>query len=209
MTFVEMQEEVARRLEDEDFDNFTKPEIKRGLNFGVQDVAVKTNCLVGSDTASVTSGQREYDRPDNCLRITRVTYNSDRLGATTFDELDEDNKDWMDKTGTPTNYLIVGDELWLYPKPIADLTDGLEIFSIKMPDKMEADTDVAFNNKKSLYPYHELPILFALHRAYQKDEKFAPNAAMTMSEYVARLRLMRGEIIDPDVSLRMRGGRNY
>ncbi len=209
MPFKEMKDEIVSRLEDVSFDNFEETEVGIWVNLGVQDVVTKTNCLQSSATADVNSGQREYTQPDDCFRITRVTYNGKRIGCTNFEELDTDNVNWEDETGTPTNYIKYKNEIWLYPMPNADLTAGLKVFYDEMVEKMTADDDVPFNDRKQLYPYHELPILFALHRAYQKDEKFTPNAQAIMGEYVVRIRLMRGELSPPDEPLRMRGGRNY
>lgn len=208
MNFAELKNEVASRLEDTNFDNFTEAEIKRWLNLGQMDIVTKTDCLKSSATTDVTEDQREYTLSDDCIKILRITYNDDRLGCTSFEELDLNDKDWMDDTGTPTNYLKYKNEIWLYPLPDASKTDGLKIFYVEMPDDMSADADIPFNGRKSLYPYHELIVLYALMRAYQKDEKPA-EARDAGGEYMLRLRLLRGELTNPDEQIRFRGGRDY
>ena len=136
MPFKEMKDEIVSRLEDVSFDNFEETEVGIWVNLGVQDVVTKTNCLQSSATADVNSGQREYTQPDDCFRITRVTYNGKRIGCTNFEELDTDNVNWEDETGTPTNYIQYKNEIWLYPMPNADLTAGLKVFYDEMVEKV-------------------------------------------------------------------------
>lgn len=163
-------------------------DILRRANIAQDEIVRNTGCTIkiNSDTTS-TTGVSEYNKPDDCIRILRVTYASKRLYGVTKSQLDiaasqgAIDSPWTDNSDTPTHYydedLI---KIGCYPKP--DTTgDTITFEYVYLPLDLELnDEDIPFDDIKQLYDYHNLFCAYVLWQCFLETGKegFLPMAMM-------------------------------
>ena len=149
-------------------------ELEKRINIAQKDIVAETRCLDARIRITTIADQREYILPNIVGEITRVSYsNSDdtttyrRLPRVNFSKLDRDDSDWDDESsGEPDCYYTrKACRVGLSPPPSSDYvgTSYLQIDCVYIPADLDEDTDVPFNDRKSLYPYHQLIVWYVCH----------------------------------------------
>ena len=99
-------------------------------NMGLIDLVAKSRCLETYDTILVTAGVQEYDLPDNCERIERVSFNWETITPTMQLALQQEEVYWDTRRGTPQWYYVdmLNDQIGLFYIPGTSTTyTGLSV----------------------------------------------------------------------------------
>ncbi len=145
MRLGEIKQRVKRQFGDESGALIDDDDIIAWANEAQRDIIRKTRCLADSAYISVVAGTDSYDLPSNFLVAASVLLDGRKLTATTREEIDllDPYRDTPDVIGdTPTRYYIWGQQLYLYPKPIADSTNGVRIFYAILPSTLINDDNI-------------------------------------------------------------------
>jgi len=104
-------------------------------------IAIECQALETIYTTSTVISQREYDYPTRLLRVSRMTYNGERLEPIDFlkDDAMTGSNESTTTTGDPLYYCIFADRLFLRPVPQAVGT--IKIYAIAQPIELTAITD--------------------------------------------------------------------
>ena len=120
-------------------DDFFSDQMLRDAIFDAQSDLAKEGWVIEKtlETTSVAD-QREYTYPDNTLAIKEVRYDSDKLCKVTLRDDPKTSND--DPTGTPADYAIWDDVIFVYPTP--DTTgDTIQIKVYSYPQDITSNTD--------------------------------------------------------------------
>ncbi len=107
-------------------------------------VAFQTRWLRSASSQNVVSGTATYDLPTDALGIEEVWHDSKPLVLTTTQKLLRRywGQDWRAIEGTPTEYYLEGmTRIGLFPKPDANVTNGLVLRFSYFPAAPAADGD--------------------------------------------------------------------
>ena len=106
MTFLELKTEVFALLGDTIADPklFTEDEVGRYINDTIRRMAYESGCLEIRHQVDLEAGVGVYDLPANIDRIFRVTYDQERIAATSTHELDRYERGWQDTQGLVQAY---------------------------------------------------------------------------------------------------------
>jgi hypothetical protein len=122
-------------------DRFFSDEELYGLVYEAE-MEMATECEVIEEiyTTSTVASQREYDYPTRALRISRITYDGQRLRPIDFveDDVMTGAKETTTATGDPTSFAIFADRLFLRPTPSAVGT--IKIYAVTEPSEPTAIT---------------------------------------------------------------------
>lgn len=155
-------------------------ELVRWIWEAMRDVARRTECLQETRSITLVSGQQTYDLPPDMFRIYRVEYRQTSTynypltyqDFATMDELWLTNRS---SQGTPEFYTIWGtpgqgsEQLYLYPVPSSDITDGLKLYYYRLPKKVDTND----YNKKADIPagWEDLVPLYVEIVARRKESR--------------------------------------
>lgn len=181
MTAIELIQTVQDLISEETYDRFTKAEILRWLNRGLEDIAVKTGYLTSKWTTSTSNTVREYDYLTNMLRLYRIEYSGQQLPPCDIlgmDEITEEtNIKWLTASGPPQNWYHSYDRMFaIYPTPNGEYSLDLYGFS--------KDTVLSDDAHVPLIPdhFHVAPALFAAYQILREDKELI-TAASLRNEY--------------------------
>lgn len=166
----------------------------------------ETKCLEDIDTSTtIVSGTQEYALPTDYIAIRRITFDGIKLVSVDFTDLDEAGLDETYCTGTPTNYYIWEDYVFLYPIPgDSDVGKTLRIFYYKSPATITASTDTL----ETRTAYDDIAISYMTYLALIKDSESdisnLDKADYMMSECNAKLMSMKNQLKEKDLSSRPR-----
>ena len=176
MILSEIEAEIFRSLkEPSSGGHWTEAEILRRINIGQRKVVRITGCLEAVFTAPTVVGQAPYAKPTKSLRTRRVYYGDSgkRLYPTTSSDLDimadtgKIGSPWSDEQDEPTHYFETPRNIYLYPKPDAIETFGIEC--LLRPDDLVNPTDTPFNAEPFMEDYHDALVSFVLWRCLLED----------------------------------------
>lgn len=146
MTLSDLRAQLrARRLDDVPApQRWANDELNDYLNEAEREAAIRTRCLVDSQTFTVTlaDGVRLYDVDPLVIEITRVQDLDRVLAKTSVHELDQ--RKWWDRLGPPTHwYMDSWNQLGVYRLPTAtEAGTILELTVIRKPfNDMTDDAD--------------------------------------------------------------------
>jgi hypothetical protein len=186
-TFKEMQDEV---LEHQLNDNKYRPSIKRWLNEAQARIArqASVRALYASTNLSYAAGTPDGGLPADYARKVELADSTDPdnwrvlfpMELADFDALPE-------SAGAPTNYVIIGDILYLYPTPDVATTIALSYF--RLPAEMSADSDTP----EIPSDYHYLLPYWALYRAFMRENDIEQSTTWK-NEWLTELEKMKGEM---------------
>ena len=150
MTFLEMQTEVFRRLEESSASPafWTVAQVKAALNEGLDELGDATEFVETSGAVSLTANTTYYDLSSTAvlageppLTVRRVFNDQTSRWLKPYDQrsLDSTNREWESNTGEPAYFWIKGlSWLGVYPKPAA--TSGtLTVHYSVLPSEMVAN----------------------------------------------------------------------
>jgi hypothetical protein len=106
---------------------FSEAEMLRHVYAAQMELATKTNCIRKIFTGSTVADQQEYAKPNNAIKIKRITYEGTPLIKIT----DRASLSATISSGTPTYYFEWGGSIFLDPMPSAVGT--LKIFCFNQP----------------------------------------------------------------------------
>ena len=166
----------------------------------------ETKCLEDIDTATViVSGTQNYAIPTDYIAIRRIIFDGKKLFKIDFEEIDEAELDEADLTGTPTEYYIWNDYIYLLPIPgSSDVGKTLKIFYYKSPVTIDASTDTLETKEV----YDDAIICYMTYLALVKDSESdlsnLDKADYMMSECNAKLMSIKNQIKEKDLSAQPR-----
>ncbi len=171
------------------------------LNDGQRDAARKTKCLTKYDvsTLSSTASLMNYDLGlfADFLEVNKnggVTYDGRRIDPATIDELDSANINWRNfDAGATTLYAIESMTGLRLILPPLETGKAIGVHYYYMAPDMVGDATKPFDSKTHLYPYHDVPLLYAVGLAKFAKGMFATRE-LALGEYTARLEAMRVEL---------------
>ena len=167
---------------------------------GQKYVVRETKSLEDTDTAtSIVSGTQNYALPTDLIAIRRITYDGKKIFPIDFVDLDESELDETDSTGTPTEYYIWNDYIYLYPIPG---TSGktLKIYYYKAPTTISASTDTL----ETKVVYDDAIICYMTYLALVKDSESdisnLDKADYMMGECNAKIMSIKNQLKEKDLS---------
>ena len=171
---------------------WTDVSLTRWINQGNIDLARRLENLEDTESSNVVALTPNYNLPTDCIKIRRVTYNSRALYPIEYETLNDitaDGSGELTETGTPTNFYIFDNDIWLYPVPSASLALGLKIWYYKRPATLTNTVDTPEQPEQ----YHYLISLFAFNRALLKDT-LDTTAMRIMDMYLKGVEEAKGEL---------------
>ncbi len=156
--------------------------LNRRINISQKKIAAYVRCLTSRIRITTIADQRGYIMPDIVGEITRVSYaiSSDtttykRLPRVNYSKLDQDTLQWDNESSSdPNKYSLRRNRVELSPPPSSTYagTYYLQIDFAVIPDDIDEDDDVPWNDKKSLYPYHDIIISDVLSMCFVQSKMF-------------------------------------
>ena len=188
------------------------------LNNGVLEICRKTKCLPVYKDFNTVAKQMEYSL------ITQITdylcpldkdlqqiyyYDGDdftELDIVTLSYLNANHSNWQsDDSGTPERCVILGDTLYLHPKPDTAVANGIRFYYCKKPVEMSANGDYPFGNTveiSRLSPYHTVIVNYYIAEAFgivDINDSASPRRSRAEEKYITSLMMMKAEL-DKDVN---------
>ncbi|RLE42221.1 hypothetical protein DRJ16_05140 [Candidatus Woesearchaeota archaeon] len=184
------------------------------FNNGVLEITRETKCLptYGSfDTAADTmeynlsSLLSDYLCPlDEDLMKVYYYDGSEytELDIVTLSYLDENYSDWQTAdSGDPERCVILGDTLFLHPKPDSTISNGIKMFYCKKPTPMDGSTYIypwgGTSEITRLTPYHTVVIDYYEKEAYEIldiNDPNSPRRTRAYQKYIDKIKWMKAKI---------------
>lgn len=182
MTRTQIRTQIRLLLKDNDDSNprWSTEILDERISMGELEFAMLTRAVKERSWITTTEDVAEYDLPIRTIAIDRVSYaikpltdtttNYKRIDYHTMNGLDTKWKNWEDRSSSyPQRYCYVGSStsymrIHLDPPPDSTYagTDFLQLdYSIR-PSTMTADTDIPFDDRYYLYPYHQAIIWYVV-----------------------------------------------
>ena len=169
MTLNEMIVDVRFRLDEigagDEF--WTDEEITLWLNEANIRVAKELEDIEHTFIQDGEAGQSGYPLPSDYLRLQQAVYDGLFLKPISQMELRQyasAGNPISSQTGTPERYYIRANTIWLFPAPVVDLTNGLELWYYGRPlivsETAECEHDASL---------HYLLPIYACYLGFQKD----------------------------------------
>lgn len=178
MTAIELIQQVQDLISESTYDRFSKAEILRWLNRGLEDIAIKTGYLTWKWLLSTVATHREYPYPDTAKSIYRLEYNGKSLPPCDFPILDEALEGWQAATGPPENWYPSWNRAFgIYPTPNAIYT--VYIYGFDRGATLVDDANVP------LIPdhFHLAPALFAAYQIMREDKDLTTMGSLRNEYY--------------------------
>lgn len=173
MTTLELIQTVQDFISESTYSRFTKAEIIRWLNRGLEDIAVKTGYLTWKWLITTIIDQREYPYPDTAKSIYRMEYNGEPLPSCDTPTLDEALAAWQAATGAPTNwYHSWNRAIGLYPTP--DAQYSVYAYGFDRGATLSDDSDTPLIPDQ----FHRAPALFAGYQILRADKELTAMASL-------------------------------
>jgi hypothetical protein len=120
---------------------FSDEEIWELVYEAEMEISIECQALETVYTTSTVASQREYDYPTRLLRISRMTYNGERIEPIDFlkDDAMTGSNEETTTTGDPLYYCIFADRLFL--RPVPQEVGTIKIYAITQPTELTAITD--------------------------------------------------------------------
>jgi len=181
MTTLELIQQVQDLISEETYDRFSKAEIMRWLNRGLEDISVKTGYLTWKWKYTLVATKREYSYPTEAKSLYRMEYNDLPLPPSDIPGMDEVAEEtgikWLTASGPPQNWYHAWNRaVGFYPTPDAQYFVYAYGFS-----KAAVLTD---DDSVPLIPdhFHAAPALFAAYQILREDKELI-TAASLRNEY--------------------------
>jgi len=177
----ELIQQVQDLISEETYDRFSKAEIMRWLNRGLEDIAVKTSYLTWKWKYTLMKDKREYPYPAQAKSLYRMEYNDLPLSPCDIPGMDEVTEEtgikWLTATGPPQNWYHAWNRaLGFYPTPDAQYFVYAYGFS-KAAVLTNGDSVPLIPDQ-----FHLAPALFAAYQILREDKELI-TAASLRNEY--------------------------
>ncbi len=200
---------------DTNFQRFSDAQLTSFLNDGQNQLNNAVEPLLGTYSFDTTAAVSEYSLPSDFKAVYRLTLAGKRLAATGHNALDANFTNWTTATSTPTLYYldpysssVNAVKLGLYPTPKLTTTgSSASLFYFQNPAALAASTDVPFNGRSSLIPYHDALTHFCALRGWSVQNR--PDLAKLYADiYGQDVAAMKNDInFMPDYSPSVNGYR--
>jgi len=169
MTALELVQQVQDLISEETYDRFSKAEIMRWLNRGLEDIANKTGYLTWKWLITTLATHREYPYPDEALRLFRLEYNDLPLSPCDIPGMDEVTEEtgikWLAATGPPENWYHSWNRAFgVYPTP--DNTYSIYGYGFHKAAVLSDDAHIPLIPDQ----FHIAPALFAAYQILREDK---------------------------------------
>lgn len=175
MNFLEAQTFVQDRLLEgySNTDTLTLDLIKRSINSSLRDFSVETEFLRSSASQNIVADQEDYTLAADCIKPLRVKLLNNDGSYTILEQRDyeevDDNKDFWSPATTPYFWYEKMEsntkQISLFPKPTANITNGLYVAYIQLHPTLVNNTDVLlFSNEEA-----EAPLYYAAYLVADAD----------------------------------------
>lgn len=178
MNTIELVQTVQDLTSEATYDRFSKAEILRWLNRGIEDIAVKTGYLTWKWRITTSANKREYPYPETAKSIYRMEYNGEPLPPCDFPTLDEALATWQASTGPPENWYHSWNRAFgIYPTP--DKQYLIYALGLDRGAVLADDSDIP------LIPdhFHRAPALFAAYQIKREDNDLTTMASLRNEYY--------------------------
>ena len=170
MTAIELIQTVQDLISEESYDRFTKAEILRWINRGLEDISIKTGYLTWKWLITTIATKREYPYPTEALRLFRLEYNNQQLPPCDIPGMDEVTEEtgtkWLVETGPPTNWYHSWDRAFgIYPTP--DKHYSVYGYGFHKAAVLSDDAHVPLIPDQ----FHIAPALFAAYQILREDKE--------------------------------------
>lgn len=167
MTPTELETYVRQRYNAVSDNFFSQSEIFSYFWAGEMELVQETFCIQATDTSiTSTAGTRAYSLPTNTLGIARAEFDGERIFPNQFidDDVLTGNRPDEGATGTPENYQVFGDSIYLRPVPsTSSLTLKLYLYKLPTDPNSSGTLDVPSR-------YHLALADYALYCILTKDK---------------------------------------
>jgi len=187
---------VQRQFGDDVQAQITKEDIVRWVNDACIEIASNnaTNQGVLKGQTAVEAGKTEYNLPSDILLLRSVRVNGIKMGHSTFDQITELPDFSETAVGTPLNYWVFDNKLYLYPGP-SDSLGTVDIYYVKTPDILT----VEMGTKEPDVPkaYHNRIVEYCIAQAAELDDNIA-HYQMKMGQFKDNLQSLRQNSEQPE-----------
>lgn len=191
-TAAEVANYVKRQFGDESGVQITDTDIFRWLNSAQLEIISQIAPIHAKGTTDIVSGQKTYDLTGlNIFRIESLHYDGRRVEPISFQEAERKiiKKDYsVQISGIPAFWYEFAGQVSFWPVPSSSITNGLEIYYVKMPSKITQGSDLLAVPDK----FFEAVVAWILAKAYELDEEF-DQAANQRTYFQNRIMEQNGE----------------
>jgi hypothetical protein len=163
---------VQRQFGDDVEAQITEEDIVRWINDACLDIASANSTNQGYfiGTTPVKTGVRDYELPDDMLKLRSIRLDGGKLIGTSYEQVNEVDDHMDAAVGKPTHYWIFNKNVSLYPTPNQDYA-ALTIMYTKTPDIMT----VAMKTIEPDIPvqYHLRLVEYCIAQAAELDDNIA------------------------------------
>ena len=137
---------------------------------------ITSRALEANATDDLVAGTTEYSLPSDCLYLERVTLDiNDNNGPQYIPQktvwgLDLESTQWAVETSSPAAYYIRNQKIGMYPFPAYSGAE-LEIWYIRYPADMSAESSYVFEGHTQLEPYWEALASYAAYNIFVMEGK--------------------------------------
>lgn len=178
---------------------FTDSQLTSFLNDGQKDINSRTWCLIKNKNICLRTYHILYTLPEDYQMTFRVTVSSKAIIERTRSFLDDSNKNWIEETGTPTEYYIktatspVTGTLKTYigVHPISTMTVIMNVEYLSQTSDLITPTDIPFLSYKPMYPYHGALTFFAAYKGFM-SMGLLEEAMLYKKDYEDDVKLIEG-----------------
>lgn len=182
MKVSEIATRVKRQFGDEAGAQITDDDIIRWVNDAQREIAINNQLLQVRATADIVANKRDYNIPQDILRMHSVKYNGRTLSGLTIQEADELVSTHDDSTvmpsGEPTNFWVWANVITLYPTPSGNESAGLMLYYTRTPQEVVATTDTP----ELPVQYHNKIVDYCIAQAYELDDNM-DSYALKMKQF--------------------------
>jgi hypothetical protein len=165
---------VRRTFGDESSIQLQDADIIRWINDAQEQIAVDNEGVMETTgVADIVNNQKIYTLPSDLSVLRSLSFNGFHLKPLNLNVFNQtvdgyQSPDNNNATGNPEFFTVWNNEVWLYPVPDADLSQGLTIYYIAHPPTVSTLADgIAIPVQ-----YHNAIVEYCLSQAYELDENF-------------------------------------
>lgn len=132
------------------------------------ELALHTFCIRNTYTTTSVASQRAYDFPSTTISIRRVEYNGKHIFPNDFlqDDSATGNNPSTTTTGTPVNYQVWGNSLYLRPTPV-NSSETIKLYTYDIPDAVTISSTLSVPAR-----YHLALVDYVLYCMFGKDKNY-------------------------------------
>ena len=181
LTLSDIETQIRRNLRDTSTDTslqrYSDAVIDSLINEAQRDVVNQTWCLDASTGVVLTVNTTFYYLPTDLIAVKSARFTDSSNNTYVLEEKNErsfrqNNPDWQKQTGKPVNYFVrdatdtaTAYQVAYYPIPGAVSSTGtVNIEYYSQATDLDDDTDVPFDGKRFMYPYHEVLVFYPTYR---------------------------------------------